>query len=160
MKFKKQLIAVIATLGILGVAGTALAADGYKTPADIVAGLTGKTVEQVTTERATGVTYGTIANDAGVLDSFKQEILAQKEAVLDQRVAEGTMTQEQAASVKSALEANQATCDGTGSAQIGRANGVGFGSGMMQGQGRGQGRGGFGGGMGYGVGMGRAGLTQ
>lgn len=146
MKFKKQLIALIATVGMLGVAGTALAADEFKTPADIVAGLTGQTAEAVIEERASGETFGTIANEAGVLDSFKQEMLVQKEAVLDQRVAEGTMTQEQAASVKSALEANQANCDGTGSATMGRANGVGFGNGMMQGQG-------YGGGMGRGAGM-------
>ena len=160
MKFKKQLIAVIATIGILGVAGTALAADEFKTPADIVAGLTGQTVETVTEERAAGETYGTIANEAGVLDAFKQEMLVQKEAVLDQRVAEGTLTQAEADSVLSQIQENQVTCDGTGSAQIGRANGAGFGNGMMQGQGRGQGRGqGFGAGMGNRAGTG-AGFNQ
>lgn len=152
MKFKKQLIALIATVGILGVAGTALAADEFKTPADMVAGLTGQTVEAVIEERASGETFGTIANEAGVLDSFKQEMLVQKEAVLKQRVAEGAMTQAEADSVLSQIQENQLTCDGTGSAKIGRANGVGFGNGMMQGKG-------YGGGMGHGAGM-SAGLNR
>jgi hypothetical protein len=146
MKLKKKLIALVATLGILGVAGTAYAAE-LKTPADIVASLTGKTVEEVSAERATGKTYGTIANEAGELDQYKQETLQQKKAILDQRVQEGTLTQQQADTIYSGIQENQITCDGTGTAQIGKKNGAGFGMGAMQGQGRGQG---FGRGMGSG----------
>lgn len=154
MKFKKQLIAVVATLGILGVAGTAYAAE-FRTPADIVSSLTGKTVEAVSVERASGKTYGTIANEAGALEPFQEEMLVQRKAFLDQRVTEGRMTQDQANAIYSAIQENQVTCDGTGSAQIGKNNGVGFGNGMMQGLGRGQGQGqGFGGGMGNRAGMG------
>lgn len=154
MKFKKQLIAVVAVLGILGVAGTAYAAE-FKTPADIVSGLTGKTVEAVSAERASGKTYGTMAKEAGVLETFQEEMLVQKKAVLDQRVTEGRMTQDQANAIYAAIQENQVTCDGNGSAQIGKNNGVGFGNGMMQGLGRGQGQGqGFGGGMGNRAGMG------
>lgn len=137
MKLKKKLIAVVATLGIFAVAGTAYAAE-FKTPADIVSGLTGKTVEEVTAEKSTGKTYGTIANEAGELEQFKQEMLEQKKVILDQRVEDGTLTQEQADSLYANIEANQATCDGTGSAQMGKRAGAGFGMGM---QGRGQGSG-------------------
>jgi len=150
MKLKTKLIALVATLGVLGVAGTAYAAE-LKAPADIVAGLTGKTVEEVSAERASGKTYGTIADEAGKLDPFKQEMLEQKKAVLDQRVKEGNLTQEQADALYSAIEKNQTTCDGIGNAQFGMGCGAGFGNGMMNGQGKGQG---FGRGMGCGAGVG------
>lgn len=150
MKLKTKLIALVAAMGVLGVAGTAYAAE-LKTPADIVAGLTGKSLEEVSVERASGKTYGTIASEYGVLDPFKQEILEQKKAVLDQRVKDGNLTQEQADALYSSIEKNQTTCDGIGNAQFGKGCGAGFGNGMMNGQGRGQG---LGRGMGYGAGMG------
>lgn len=152
MKLKKKLIALVATLGVLGVAGTAYAAE-LKSPADIVSGLTGKTVEEVSVERASGKTYGTIANEAGKLDSYKQEMLAQKKAMLDQRVKDGNLTQEQANALYSVIEKNQTACEGVGSAQFGKGCGAGFGNGMMNGQGQGQGQG-FGRGMGNGTRMG------
>jgi hypothetical protein len=142
MKNMKKLIAVIAAVGVLGTAGAAYAATA-KTPAEIAAALTGKTVAEVTKERAAGETYGTIANDAGKLDEFKAQILEQKKAVLDQRVKDGTLTQQQADDLYNAMKTNQATCNGTGNVQIGRKNGMGFGNsaGNGQGMGRGMGRG-------------------
>lgn len=151
MKAKKRLIALVASIGILGSVGTAYAAD-FKTPAEIVAGLTGKTVTEVTADRADGSTYGTIAADAGKLDQFKAEMLEQKKAILNQRVEEGTLTQEQADAISQTIETNQAACDGTGNAGIGKMYGAGFGRGAMASQGRGLGFGGGGRGMGFGQG--------
>lgn len=142
-------------LGIIAVAigaasVVAFAASAYDTPAEAVAGLTGKTVESVTAERAeTGKTYGQIAADAGKLEEFKDEMLEMKKEVLDQKVADGVLTRERADEILAAIEKNQADCDGTGSARIGRGMGAGFGrqgqcdgSGIgMNGAGRGQGRG-------------------
>jgi hypothetical protein len=155
MKSFKKLVAAATIIGILGVAGVAGAsyADGAKTPADIVAGLTGKTVEEIRAQRAAGTTCGTIAKEAGKLDEFKKEILVQKKAVLDQRVKDGKLTQEQADAIYQAIEANQANCDGTGSARIGQKNGVGFGQGMGMGKGTDQGNGS---GIGRGMGIGRS----
>lgn len=159
MKSFKKLVAVITAIGILG-AGSAVYAAAAKTPAEIVSGLTGKSVEDLYKERAEGKTYGTIAKDAGKLDEFKVQILEQKKSVLDQRVENGTLTQAQADEVYNAVKDNQAVCDGTGSAGIGRKYGAGFGQGSGIGSGQGMGRGagmrsgnGFGGGMGAGRGM-------
>ena len=150
MKGNKKLFAVVLMIGLLGAAGFAYAAA--QSPADIAAGLTGKTVEALVAERAAGKTYGAIAGDAGKLEEFKTQMVAQKKAILDERVAAGTMTQEQADKIYAALQANMANCDGTGSgkAAIGKANGAGFGQGMGQGagQGAGMGRGQGGRGMG------------
>ena len=161
MKNFKSYIAAATIVGLLGVTGTAFAAITGQTPAEITAGLTGKTVDQVTSERATGKTYGTIASEAGKLDEFKAQTLEQKKAILDQRVKDGNLTQAQADAMLNSIATNQATCDGTGTARLGRSMGAGFGQGqgmgLGQGQKRGQGMGngsaqrnggGFGGGMG------------
>jgi len=150
MKNFKKLIAVATIIGSLGVVGVAGAsyATGTTTPAGIVAGLTGKSVADVTTQRAAGTTYGAIAQEAGKLDEFKAQSLEQKKLVLDQRVADGKLTQAQADEIYNSIKTNQATCDGTGS---GKANGIGFGQGMGTGRGSGQRNGG---GMGRGMGNG------
>lgn len=141
MKNIKSYIAAATIVGLLGVTGTAFAAVTGKTTAEITAGLTGKTVEQVITERATGKTYGTIADEAGKLDEFKALTLEQKKSILEQRVADGNLTQEQADAILNSIKTNQTTCDGTGSARIGKSMAAGFGQGQGMGLGKGQGMG-------------------
>ncbi len=155
MKNLKKIMVLAVAVGVLGAAGIAYAAD-IKTPADIAASLTGKSVTDVAKERTEGKTYGTIAKEAGKLDEFKAQILEQKQAILDQRVKDGIITQEQADDTYKAIKDNQATCDGTGNAGIGMKNKVGFGKGTGlgagTGKGQGMGRGGSGQGMGRGNG--------
>jgi hypothetical protein len=134
MKNMKRLVMLMVVVGVLGTATFAYAAT-TKTPAEIAAALTGKTITEVNQLRTTGKTYGTIAKDAGKLDQFKSEILVQKKAVLDQRVADKTITQAKADEIYTAIKNNQATCDGTGTAKIGSKNGVGFGKGSGMGNG-------------------------
>lgn len=138
MKNLKRIIALVAVVGMFGAAGVVYAATA-QTPAEIAASLTGKSIEDLYKEREIGKTFGTIANEAGKLDQFKAQMLEQKKVILDQRVKEGKLTEEQAAQIYSSLQQNQATCDGTGSASIGGKNGVGHGKGMGAGLGRGQG---------------------
>jgi hypothetical protein len=147
MRGLKKVAAIAAAVLVLGTAGAAFAAT-YKTPAQIVSGLTGKTTDQVSAERASGKTYGTIAKDAGKLDEFKTQMLEQKKALLDQRVKDGRLTQERADAIYNAIKANQATCDGTGNKGYGSGCGAGMGTG-----GCGMG-GGFGRGAGQGMGCG------
>lgn len=152
MKHFKKLAVVVAILGVLGTAGVAYAAT-TKTPAEVVSVLTGKTIQDVTKERAAGKTYGTIAKDAGKLDQFKVQMLELRKEVLDQGVKDGTITQERADILYNAMKSNQAACDGTGKAGLGMKKGAGCasgGCGLGNGQGRGAGRG-----MGRGMGAGR-----
>ncbi|MBR0598484.1 DUF2680 domain-containing protein [Sinanaerobacter chloroacetimidivorans] len=154
MKNFKKLIMVGAMVTMIGAASvTAFAASSYSTPAEAVAGLTGKTVEDVTAERyETGKTYGTIANDAGKLEEFQTEMLQIKKDILADRVEAGLMTQERADEIIAAIENNQSACDGTGSLRTGQRMGAGFGSmngGQGYGQGNGQGMRGFGQGGGF-----------
>lgn len=153
MKLKK-VIAITLAVGVISAMGIAYAVT-TKTPADITASLTGKSIEEVTTEHNEGKTYGTIANDAGKLDEFKTQMLEQKKAILDQQVKDGKLTQEQADTIYNNIKNNQATCDGSGSARIGRQGGAGFGKGCGNGAGQGCGLGNRGRGNGQGLGRGR-----
>jgi len=148
----KKIVAGLTVVGMLGAAGIVYAATA-KTPAEIVSGLTGKTLDELYEERAAGKTYGTIAGDAGKLDEFKAQMLEQKKTVLDQRVKDGKLTQEQADEIYDFIQNNQALCDGTGSAAVGKTYGAGFGRGNGMGTGNGRGAAMYNGG-GFGVGRG------
>lgn len=129
-KMKKALFAGAVVFIVGAMSLTAFAASAYSTPAEAAAGVTGKTVEEVVTERQdTGKTYGEIADDAGKLEEFKNEMLEIKKDALAQKVADGTITQEKADEITKAIEENAANCDGTGSAGIGQNYGAGFGMG-------------------------------
>lgn len=151
MKTIKRLAIVgIAVLTLAAGAVTAFAASQYATPAEAVAGLTGREVQSVIDERTeTGKSYGTIANEAGILDEFKPEMLETKKNKLAARVEAGRMTQEQADAILAKIETNQANCDGTGTGH--RMNGTGSGTGAKFGQGSSQGHGQSGRGMGNGL---------
>ncbi len=131
MKHSKRIALLTAALLVVGAtSATAMAASLQGTPAEIVAGLTGKTVESVAAEKAeSGQTYGALADDYGVLDQFRSQMLEQKRAYLAERVAAGTMTQEQADAILAAMEAHQASCDGSGSGGVGAQMGAAFGGG-------------------------------
>ena len=139
----------IITLGtvILAVGATsitAFATTTHKTPADIIAGLTDKTAEEVVLEKEeTGKSYGTIANDAGKLEEFKEEGMQMKKDMLKNAVEEGKITQEKADEITAHMEERQADCDGTRPDKIGKKEGLGFGMGdkehMRQGEGQGKG---------------------
>lgn len=139
-RFKKLAVLGTAVLAIGATSLTAFASSFYSTPAEAVAGLTGKTTEEIIAEKnETGKTYGTIADDAGKLQEFKDEMLKSKKAILDERVKEGLMTQQEADDIYAAIKENQANCTGTGNGMMGKQFGAGFGKMMGQGQGRGQG---------------------
>ncbi|MHB8962817.1 MAG: DUF2680 domain-containing protein [Saccharofermentanales bacterium] len=148
-KAKKFVIPVVLALAIGAISFTAFAASSYKSPAEVAAALTGKSVDEVTAQKSEeGTTYGSIADEAGKLEEFKAEMLELKKDILTEKVEAGTLTQERADEILAAIEENMANCDGTGSGRTGEGMGAGFGFGKGNGQGRGQGmRNGQGGGM-------------
>ncbi|MBU3106278.1 hypothetical protein [Clostridium gasigenes] len=150
--FKKAIAlgTILFTIGTTSV--TAFAASNYKTPAEAVAGITGKTVESVTAEKSeTGKNYGAIAKEAGKLEEFKAEKLEMKKDKLNAQVAAGTITQDKADEIIAAIIEKQATCDGTGTSKIGKGMGAGFGSNGKAGNGEHKGNGGAGHGQGTGL---------
>lgn len=147
MKMKRLIGAAVLAFGVLG-AGAVTYASGVGSPAEIVADLTGQPVEAVVEQRATGTTYGAIAADAGLQAEFQQRMLELKKRILDERVAAGQITQEQADQIYQRMQENIGSCTGTGS-------GAGFGNCGLGGQGAGLGCGSAGAGNGQGAGLGR-----
>jgi len=135
----KKILVVTAVIGMLGVSAMGVYAATAQTPAEITAGLTGKTVEELYIQHQEGSTYGEIASEAGFLDAFKEQSLIAKKAILDERVAAGTLTQEEADAYYAALVENQLTCDGSGDNALKMENGLGFGAGNGLHNGTGQG---------------------
>lgn len=150
---KKLFKGCIIAMAITATSVTAFAASAYTTPAEVVAGITGRTTDSIIAERTeSGKTYGIIAAEAAKLDEFKTEMLEMKKDNLAAQVKAGTITQEKADAILKAMEENQAVCDGTGSAKIGQTSGARFGS---NGTGKGLGGENRGAGMGRGQGGGR-----
>lgn len=141
---KRILVLGVMVFAIGATSITTFAASQYKNPLEMVAGVTGRTVESIASERMeTGKTYGTIANEAGKLEEYKQERLAMKKDRLNEQIAAGVITQDEADAIYKAMEDHQGICDGTGGGKrcsSGKRTGCGNG-GRGQGWGRGQGQG-------------------
>lgn len=194
----KKLISIGVAIAVLGgISVTAFAGahhrgmaggsfGGNMSNAEIASKATDRTIESVITEKnITNKTYGTIANEAGKLQEFKDERLQSIKDQLDTQVSEKLITQEKADLILGAMEKNQLICDGSGNngtcllhdedcsflglcnvhgtactfdgacVQTGVGCGQGLGYGQGQGLGHGQGHGMGHGGQGRGVGMNR-----
>jgi hypothetical protein len=129
---------VVLTMGIIYAA----------TPYDIVTDLTDLTAEECYDLRASGMTYGEIAEQYGVYDAFYDAMQTEREARLDALVEDGRLTEDQADEM---LE----NCDPDNPQYLMQGYGMGFGRSQNAGLG-GRGNGGSGIGNGYGAGNGYA----
>lgn len=112
---KKFFLSILMLALVLGGATSVVAAT-YKSPAEIYAELKGLTVEEAYSERAvTRNTFGQLAEEAGILDEYKSEVLENRKSLLQESVTNGEITQEQADAIIERVELNQAYCDGPGS---------------------------------------------
>lgn len=154
-KNKLFIVLSIVTLLVIGASAAVFAATEYTTPAEIVAGLTGKTVDEAVAERKSGTSYGAQAKEVDKLDEFQTERLELCEKNLDQAVLDGSMTQEDADKLLEDMTLRMEECDGTGTG-AGVGLGARNGTGLCDGAGAGQnGERGNGTGMGMGRGAGR-----
>lgn len=140
----KKIVTIATTITLTAALSAAAFATTVYSPAEILANLTGKTTTQVYELREDGKTFGQIADENGVYESFKNDMLENKKAIIDQRVQEGSLTAEQGEAFKKAFEEKMATCDGSSVAsreRLGQKFGGGFGKGQgrMGGMGMGQG---------------------
>jgi hypothetical protein len=89
-------IAAISLMVAMSWAGTALAGGKLRTPAQIVAQITGKSLDEVETARAAGQSYVEQAKAAGKFDAFKAAELENCKLRLDGMVKDGKITQSEA----------------------------------------------------------------
>jgi len=141
MKKIRNIVAASALTLAMGVTSlTVFAAAKYDSPQEALAGITGKTVEEITEERFDeDKTYGEIAAEAGKLDEYKEELFEQKKEIVEERVTEGSLSRENADEILERVEDNQATCFGDGESGSGMMGGFGFMFGNGSGGGRGNG---------------------
>ena len=145
MKNKKILLmTAIVTVLVLGLATVSFAATDWKTPAEVLAGLTGKSVETVQEARQAGQSYGAQAAELDKLEAFREERLAQMETRLQEAVEDGQLTAEEAKQRLETMQERAETCDGSGLGQAegglricGQENGR---RGAQAGEGQGQGQ--------------------
>lgn len=125
------IVVLILTIGTIRV----FAAPLGGTPAEVLAGITGRSLESTIAERAEkGNTYGTMAKDAGVLTEFREEMLQLKMEILAAGVAAGTLTQEEADEMSALLASHLDNCDASarGRGLYSTPCGFGFGGGHHQ----------------------------
>lgn len=125
----KILIIGLVLLIILATSTTAFAFSG-RTPAEIVAGLKGKSTEEVAQIRyESGKSYGQIAYEADedVWKEFREEMFENRKAFIEERVKDGTLTREEADEILENIELMQEYCLGAGGGY-----GMGRGFGMMR----------------------------
>jgi hypothetical protein len=105
---------------------------------DIVADLTGLSVEEVQAQRAEGNSAAEIAEANGVsTETVVDEALAARKTILDAKVADGTITQEQADAAYAQM--SQRVTERVSTEESGRPSWAGGGSASGRGMGGGQG---------------------
>lgn len=144
---KRSLLVLAALVVAIAVPVVAFAAE-LTTPAELVAKLTGKSVQEIQEQHTANKTYGQIAQENGVLEQFEDEMLELKKAIIDQRVKDGVLNQERGEELKRIFAEKKSACNGTpgeNRQELGKKNGggLGFGRGLdgEMGQGRGKGEG-------------------
>ena len=94
----KRFATVTVAAVILTTAGAAFASE-FKRPVEIVSELTDQTIESLRNRRLQGDVYGDIAEEYGKRAEFSDQMLEQKKAILDKKVANGVLSQEEADSI-------------------------------------------------------------
>lgn len=132
IKIKK--ITVLAVLLVLIMGTISFAAEkeySYRTNVEILSEMTGKTVEDLREECAeSGKNIWAVAEEEGILEEFKEEILETKKQAIENKVKTGSITEEQGNRIIENFKLKQNNCTGLG--------GNGFGMGMRNGNGNGQ----------------------
>ncbi|RBP57109.1 hypothetical protein DES36_1336 [Alkalibaculum bacchi] len=136
MKKSKKILLTIgaATVVFTSSLGVAFAGNTFS-PAEKLSQITGISVDELY-EQKVDKTFGEIAAEKGVLGEFKEEMLESKKELLSQRVADGSLTQEEADEYYIRMKQNSENCDGTGPNNSNR-QGLGFGNGMRSRMGNG-----------------------
>lgn len=129
MKNTKKIVVAALILVLLG-GGGAVYASTLASPLDILSDATGTPVDTILENREDGETLGSMAAEEGVLEQFQAAMTANREAVIQQRVEDGRLTQEEADQIKAAIQERIADCDGTGDGErlyLGQQAGMGYG---------------------------------
>ncbi|PKM58522.1 MAG: hypothetical protein CVU98_00635 [Firmicutes bacterium HGW-Firmicutes-3] len=144
MKKARKLVATMGALVLVAATSIGVYAAESMSPVQSLSELTGKSVEELY-EAKGDLTFGALAQELEVADDFRTDMVANKLAILEERVAQGALTREAADEMIAVILEKQENCDGTGLNQgdaklglgLGRGNGMGNGNGEKVGGGNG-----------------------
>lgn len=126
---KKKIIAGLLIVGVSGIGISTFSALTNQSKAEEIAKLVGKPVSEILSERYdNNKTYGEIASENGVLEQFKAYNYENKKNIIEEKVNNGLLTEEEGNKILEQIEDYQANCDGTGN-----KNHIGLGLGNGQG---------------------------
>lgn len=120
---------------------------GRLIPASILAEKLKISLSEAAALKETGSTYSQVAVVKGIsLDDFRKELIEKRKKLIDERVKEGYISEQQGELMKERIENNISNCDGTGNGGNCRGSGLGMmfgtrGNGCGLGQSKGFGRG-------------------
>ncbi|PKM55861.1 MAG: hypothetical protein CVV00_02405 [Firmicutes bacterium HGW-Firmicutes-5] len=155
MKKSRKLVVSMSALVLVAATSIGVYAAENMSPAQSLSELTGRSVEELY-EAKGDQTFGVLAQELEVADAFRTDMVANKLAIIEERVAQGTITREAADEMIAVILENQENCDGTGLNQGDLRLGLGFGQGNGMGTGERVGGGrGFGSRNGSGLGQGQ-----
>ncbi|MCF8019183.1 MAG: hypothetical protein K9L62_07190 [Vallitaleaceae bacterium] len=155
MKKSRKLVVSMSALVLVAATSIGVYAAENMSPAQSLSELTGMSVEELY-EAKGDQTFGVLAQELEVEDAFRTDMVANKLAIIEERVAQGTITREAADEMIAVILENQENCDGTGLNQGDLRLGLGFGQGNGMGTGERVGGGrGFGSRNGSGLGQGQ-----
>ena len=143
MKLWKKLTALTAAVALTVSFGVTASARGYGmggVGAQAAVNVSGQSLEELREQMSTVNCMGTLMAQQGLLEEFQEERLRLCEDRLNQCVANGTITQEQADSTLAQIKERQALCDGSGQGAC-NGLGLGLGNGACDGTGQGWGNG-------------------
>ncbi|MEA3422230.1 MAG: hypothetical protein U9Q80_00220 [Bacillota bacterium] len=119
----KKMISII-LIGVLAIGFGALSfADAFGNPAETYSNLAGITVAEAYELKGADQTFGDLAKESGFWDDFVAATLAGKIAIVEARLADGTLTQEEADEIIAQIN----DCDGSGESALGKLYNLAFG---------------------------------
>jgi hypothetical protein len=142
MKKSRKLVVSMSALVLVAATSIGVYAAENMSPAQSLSELTGISIEELY-EAKGDQTFGALAQELEVEDAFRADMVANKLAIIEERVIQGTLTREVADEMIAVILENQENCDGTGLNQgdlrlgLGLGQGNGMGNGERVGSGRG-----------------------
>lgn len=136
---KNKIIIGLLVAGVAGAGITTVSALSNQSKAEKIAELTGKPVSEIISERHDkDKTYGEIANENGVSEQFRTYNYEHKKSVVQEKIKNGTLTEEEGKKIIEQIEERHANCDGTGNCNH---DGMGLGDGYEHNHGEGHNQG-------------------
>ena len=137
MKKAKKLVVTMGALVLVAATSIGVYAAEQGSPAQSLSEWTGKSVEELYEAKGDS-TFGALAQELEVAEAFRTDMVANKLAIIEERVARGTLTRDAANEMIDVFLENQENCDGSGLSQDKAKLGLGFGRGNGMGNGNGE----------------------